>query len=52
VTNLDGNTVSVINTTNDTVITTMPVGNGPFGATVTPNETKVYVTNSDVTLFL
>ena len=45
ITNSWDNTVSVINTTTNTVIATIPVGNFPYGATVTPDGTKVYVTN-------
>jgi YVTN family beta-propeller protein len=39
------NTVSVIDTATDTVISTIPVGNAPFGAAVTPDGNKVYITN-------
>lgn len=43
--NEKSNTVSVINTTTDTVISTVPVGNVPVGVAVSPDGTKVYVTN-------
>lgn len=39
------NTVSVINTTTNTVISTVPVGNNPCGVTINHDGTKVYVTN-------
>jgi YVTN family beta-propeller protein len=45
VTNLSGNTVSVIDTVTNTVVTTIPVGSAPFGVAVTPDGGKVYVTN-------
>ncbi|QIW21386.1 hypothetical protein [Bacillus thuringiensis] len=34
ITNFSDNTVSVINTTSNTVITTISVGNAPFGITI------------------
>jgi len=43
--NEKSNTVSVINTTTDTVISTIPVGNVPVGVAVSLDGTKVYVTN-------
>lgn len=43
--NEKSNTVSVINTTTDTVISTVPVGNVPVGVAVSLDGTKVYVTN-------
>jgi YVTN family beta-propeller protein len=46
VTNLYGNSVSVINTATNTVTTTIPVGINPYFAAVTPNGAYVYVTNS------
>ncbi|MGB9930086.1 MAG: DUF7507 domain-containing protein, partial [Methanosarcina sp.] len=39
------NTVSVIDTATNTVVTTVGVGNYPVGVAVSPDETKVYVTN-------
>ena len=41
------NTVSVIDTSTNTVTTTMPVGNNPFEVAATPDGSKVYVTNAD-----
>jgi YVTN family beta-propeller protein len=46
ITNLNSNTVSVINTGNNTLTATVPVGTEPFGAAVSPDGTKVYVTNT------
>lgn len=43
--NEKSNTVSVINTTTNTVISTVPVGNNPCGVAVNSDGTKVYVTN-------
>ena len=40
------NTVSVIDTATNTVIATIPVGNLPIGVAVTPDGSKVYVTNA------
>src|SRR5260370_42277215 len=45
VTNEAANTVSVIDTTTNAVIATIPVGLLPFGVAVTPDGSKVYVTN-------
>jgi outer membrane autotransporter protein len=45
VANNGGNTVSVINTATDTVLTTISVGNGPAGVAISPDGTRVYVTN-------
>ena len=39
------NNVSVIDTATNTVVATIPVGTIPFGVAVTPDGTKVYVTN-------
>jgi YVTN family beta-propeller protein len=47
ITNSGDNTVSVIDTTTNTVIATVPVGRDPRGVAVTPDGTKVYVTNFD-----
>ena len=44
ITNSSDGTVSVIDTTNNTVVTTIPVGRKPFGVAVTPD--KVYIANS------
>ena len=43
--NFASNTVSVIDRSTNMVITTIPVGNGPYGVSVTPDGSKVYVTN-------
>jgi|SRR5665647_2179732 len=43
--NEKSNTVSVINTITNTVISTLPVGNNPDGVAVNIDGTKVYVTN-------
>lgn len=40
-----GNTVSVIDTTADTVIDTITVGTRPIGVAITPDGKRVYVTN-------
>jgi YVTN family beta-propeller protein len=45
ITNQSSNTVSVIDTTTDTVIATIPVGQTPFGVAVSPDGRQVYVTN-------
>jgi YVTN family beta-propeller protein len=44
VTNVSG-TVSVIDTTANTVVATIPVGIFPSGVAITPDGTRVYVTN-------
>ena len=45
VTNYVSNNVSVINTVTNQVIATIGVGDGPWGLAVTPDGSKVYVTN-------
>ncbi|WP_415803453.1 YncE family protein, partial [Bacillus albus] len=40
-----GNTVSVIDTATNTVLTTITVGRAPNGVAITPNGTRVYVAN-------
>ena len=45
ITNVDSNTVSVIDTATNTVIATVPVGMKPSGVAVSPDGSKVYVTN-------
>ncbi|MFA5452116.1 MAG: hypothetical protein WC248_00880, partial [Candidatus Methanomethylophilaceae archaeon] len=45
VTNKGAGTVSVIDTSSNTVSATVTVGANPFGAAVNPAGTKVYVTN-------
>jgi len=52
VANSDDGTVSVINTTTNTVTSTVPVGFVPRGVTVTPDGKMVYVANSRTILFL
>ncbi len=46
VTNLGDNTVSVIDTETDSVITTVSVGSYPRGLAVTPDGSRAYVANS------
>ena len=46
ITNCGDNTVSVINTSNNTVVAIVPVGNSPFGVAITPNGAFAYVTNT------
>lgn len=43
VTNLSGNNVSVVNTSNYTVVNSIPVSAGPTGVAVTPDGSAVYV---------
>jgi YVTN family beta-propeller protein len=43
--NNSSNNVTVINVANDSVIATIPVGINPFGASVSNDGTKVYITN-------
>ncbi len=45
VTNLETNTVSVVDIGTNTVVATIPVGNGPVGLAVTPDGTLVYISN-------
>ncbi|MCE5213898.1 MAG: DUF11 domain-containing protein [Methanobacterium sp.] len=45
VANYGSDSVSVINNTNNTVIATIPVGDGPFGVAVSPDGTRAYVAN-------
>ncbi|MFD5430273.1 YncE family protein, partial [Streptomyces sp. NPDC127084] len=47
VTNFSSNNVSVIDTTNNTVLTTIPVGTQPFGVAISPDGARAYVTNLD-----
>jgi len=44
--NFDRNSVSVINTISNKVISAIPVGTQPFGASATPDGTRVYITNT------
>jgi YVTN family beta-propeller protein len=46
VTNVDDNTVSVIDTASNTVVATIPVGGFPDGVAITPDGTHAYVTNA------
>ena len=48
VANSDSNSVSVIDTSSDSVVTTVTVGNQPYDVAVLPNGAKVYVTNSSI----
>ncbi len=47
VANRGRNTVSVIDTATNTILTSIPVGVHPYGVAVTPDGKKVYVTNFD-----
>ncbi len=40
------NTVSVIDTATNTVVATIPVGQGPWEVAITPDGTRAYVTNA------
>ncbi len=48
--NCYGKSISVINTTTDTVTDTIEVGYGPRGIAVSPDGEKVYVANEDKTV--
>src|SRR5437762_6569373 len=55
VANADTNTVSVVDTASNTVLATIPVGPIPFapiGIAITPDGTRVYVTNAGDTVSL
>ena len=41
-----GNTISVINGSANNLVTTITVGNGPFGVAANPNINRIYVANS------
>ena len=43
--NINSNTVSVIDTTTNTLTATIPVGSGPSGLVASPDGTTVYVSN-------
>ena len=45
VTNQNGNSVSVINVTTNTVSTTITVGSNPYGVSVSRDGSRVYITN-------
>ncbi|MDO5838816.1 MAG: PKD domain-containing protein [Methanosarcina mazei] len=47
ITGLNSNTVSVFNTGNNTLAKTVPVGNDPMGVAISPDGTRVYVTNTN-----
>jgi YVTN family beta-propeller protein len=47
VTNNNSHNVSVIDTSTNTVVTTVPVGIRPFGVAVNPAGTRAYVVNTD-----
>src|SRR5215470_19074287 len=49
ITNQNSNTVSVIDTATDTVSATIPVDFIPFDVAVSPDGSKVYVTNKSIT---
>jgi YVTN family beta-propeller protein len=46
ISNAGSKSVSVINTTTNTVTATVPVGIGPLGVAVDPAGMRVYVTNA------
>ncbi|MFY9561809.1 MAG: beta-propeller fold lactonase family protein [Terriglobales bacterium] len=46
VANINDNTVSVVNTSNNSVLTTVPVGDGPWGVAVNQAGSFVYVANN------
>ncbi|KKH49928.1 PKD domain-containing protein [Methanosarcina sp. 1.H.A.2.2] len=47
ITNINSNTVSVINTGNNTFTATVPAGINPLGVAVSPDGTRIYVTNAN-----
>jgi YVTN family beta-propeller protein len=49
ITNFDANTVSVVDTTTNRLLATIPGLNSPIGLATTPDGTKVYVANSGAT---
>jgi len=46
VANINSNTVSVINVPTSLLVNTIPVGSGPWGVAVSPDQTQVYVSNN------
>src|SRR5437870_9604651 len=50
VANAASNSVSVLDTASNTVVTTVGVGSRPFGVAITPDGTRAYVTNGDPTV--
>jgi YVTN family beta-propeller protein len=47
ITNSGDRTVSVINTTNNSIVATVLVRSYPYGVAVSPDGTKIYVTNQN-----
>ena len=47
ISNSASNSVSVIDTANNTVVATAPVGTNPWGVAVNPSGTRAYVSNRD-----
>jgi len=45
ITNFWSDTVSVIDMETDTVIKTIPVGDGPFGVAISPDGRRAFITN-------
>jgi len=45
ITNIGDSTVSVIDTSTDTVTATVPVGSQPLGVAISPTGSRVYITN-------
>lgn len=45
ITSISSNSVSVINTSNNTIVATIPVGAYPYGVAVSPDGSKAYVAN-------
>jgi len=43
--NQGSNTVSVINTADNTLVATIPAGSNPYGVAVSPDDSRVYVTD-------
>lgn len=39
--------MSVIDTTTNTVVSTIAVGDGPFGVAISPDGTHAYITNAN-----
>jgi YVTN family beta-propeller protein/probable HAF family extracellular repeat protein len=46
VANINSNTVSMIDTPSSFPLTTIPVGSGPWGVAISPDEKQVYVSNN------
>src|SRR5512145_74001 len=47
ITNFNSNSVSVIDTGNNTLKATIPVGTDPLGVAISPDGSRAYVTNSN-----